>query len=124
LSGEQDPGFGAARVLLVSEGAQGFGECLPSARPVVKGAALSSGHLGIVVSTVRDDDWARLDVEFVSIISQESSIWKTSGKDWKRIQRVAPSSWDRLVEGHAMPNHVHLCLGIPHKLAVLIPQED
>ena len=53
-----------------------------------------------------------------SQVSEESSLWPNPAEDWKNLSSLLSAKEVGLIEGHAMPDHVHMVLSIPPQHSV------
>ena len=51
-------------------------------------------------------------------ISQESDIRKAKKRYWKILRTLCDYKHVEIIEAHAMPDHIHMLVSIPPKLAV------
>jgi REP-associated tyrosine transposase len=51
--------------------------------------------------------------------TKEESVWRTETASRRDFSRVSLHKESKIVEGHMMGDHVHMCLSIPPKYAVL-----
>ena len=68
------------------------------------------------LSHVRWD--CKYHVVFITKYRHKTIYGKFKGKIGKIIRNLCDQKGIELHEGHAMPDHVHLCLGIPPKFSV------
>src|SRR5262249_2679269 len=50
--------------------------------------------------------------------TKEASVRSAAGKPWEIFHELASHKEAKIVEGHMMGDHVHMCLSIPPKYAV------